>query len=97
VVLSDEIYDQILYDDAEFVPMATLVHNTLLLHDERFVQGVSSLRLSGRLGRIFPAISKARANISAVSNCCPPCASAAMCRVSGRCKRRSAAIKAFAN
>jgi alanine-synthesizing transaminase len=29
VVLSDEIYDHILYDDAEFVPMATLVHNTL--------------------------------------------------------------------
>ena len=29
LVLSDEIYDQILYDDAEFVPMATLVHGTL--------------------------------------------------------------------
>jgi len=29
VVLSDEIYDQIIYDDAEFVPMATLVHGTL--------------------------------------------------------------------
>ena len=29
VVLSDEIYDQILYDEAQFVPMATLVHNTL--------------------------------------------------------------------
>jgi alanine-synthesizing transaminase len=29
VVLSDEIYDQILYDDAEFVPMATLVQGTL--------------------------------------------------------------------
>jgi alanine-synthesizing transaminase len=29
VVLSDEIYDQILYDDAEFAPMATLVHGTL--------------------------------------------------------------------
>jgi alanine-synthesizing transaminase len=29
VVVSDEIYDQILYDDAEFVPMATLVHGTL--------------------------------------------------------------------
>jgi alanine-synthesizing transaminase len=29
VVLSDEIYDQILYDDAEFVPMATLVQATL--------------------------------------------------------------------
>jgi alanine-synthesizing transaminase len=29
VVLADEIYDQILYDDAEFVPMATLVQGTL--------------------------------------------------------------------
>jgi len=29
VVLSDEIYDQILYDGTEFVPMATLVHGTL--------------------------------------------------------------------
>jgi len=29
VVFSDEIYDQMLYDDAEFVPMATLVKNTL--------------------------------------------------------------------
>lgn len=29
VVYADEIYDQILYDDAEFVPMATLVHDTL--------------------------------------------------------------------
>jgi alanine-synthesizing transaminase len=29
VVFCDEIYDQILYDDAQFVPMATLVHGTL--------------------------------------------------------------------
>lgn len=29
VVFSDEIYDQILYDGAEFTPMATLVQNTL--------------------------------------------------------------------
>lgn len=29
VVFSDEIYDQILYDEAEFVPMATLVQGTL--------------------------------------------------------------------
>jgi alanine-synthesizing transaminase len=29
VVLSDEIYDHILYDGAQFVPMATLVNNTL--------------------------------------------------------------------
>jgi alanine-synthesizing transaminase len=29
VVFSDEIYDQMTYDAAEFVPMATLVHDTL--------------------------------------------------------------------
>ncbi len=29
VVYSDEIYDQILYDDVAFTPMATLVHNSL--------------------------------------------------------------------
>jgi alanine-synthesizing transaminase len=29
VVFSDEIYDQILYDGAEFIPMATLVHGAL--------------------------------------------------------------------
>ena len=29
VVFSDEIYDQMVYDGAEFVPMATLVHDTL--------------------------------------------------------------------
>jgi alanine-synthesizing transaminase len=29
VVFSDEIYDQMTYDDAQFVPLATLVHDTL--------------------------------------------------------------------
>ena len=29
VVFADEIYDQMTYDNAEFVPMATLVHHTL--------------------------------------------------------------------
>ncbi|MEJ2128356.1 MAG: aminotransferase class I/II-fold pyridoxal phosphate-dependent enzyme [Woeseiaceae bacterium] len=31
VLLSDEIYDQMVYDDAEFVPMATLVSNAVCL------------------------------------------------------------------
>ncbi|MGB5347273.1 MAG: aminotransferase class I/II-fold pyridoxal phosphate-dependent enzyme [Woeseia sp.] len=31
VVLADEIYDQMTYDDAEFVPLATLVRNSLCL------------------------------------------------------------------
>ena len=29
--MSDEIYDQMVYDDAEFIPMATLVSNTVCL------------------------------------------------------------------
>ena len=29
MLLCDEIYDQILYDDAEFIPMASLVHDTV--------------------------------------------------------------------
>ena len=29
VVFADEIYDQMVYDDAQFVPLATLVHDTL--------------------------------------------------------------------
>jgi len=31
VVLCDEIYDQMVYDDAEFIPIATLVSNTVCL------------------------------------------------------------------
>jgi alanine-synthesizing transaminase len=31
VVLADEIYDQMVYDDAEYVPIATLVENTVSL------------------------------------------------------------------
>jgi alanine-synthesizing transaminase len=31
VVLTDEIYDQMVYDNAEFIPLATLVNNTVCL------------------------------------------------------------------
>ena len=31
VILADEIYDQMVYDDAEFVPLATLIENTVCL------------------------------------------------------------------
>ena len=31
VIMSDEIYDQMVYDDAEFIPMATLVDNVVCL------------------------------------------------------------------
>ena len=68
-----------------------------VLHDERSFQGVSRLRLSGRLGRHSPAISKARANTWRAWSCCRRCACAATCPASGRCRRRWAAIKASAN
>ena len=53
VVFSDEIYDQILYDGAEFTPMATLVHGTLCATLSGLVEGVSRVRLSRRLGRVL--------------------------------------------
>jgi len=31
VVMADEIYDQMVYDDAQFIPMSTLVNNTVCL------------------------------------------------------------------
>jgi alanine-synthesizing transaminase len=31
VVLADEIYDQMVYDDAEFIPMATVIENSVCL------------------------------------------------------------------
>ena len=31
VIMADEIYDQMVYDDAEFIPLATLVENTVCL------------------------------------------------------------------
>ena len=63
VVFSDEIYDQILYDDAEFVPMATLVHGTLCATLVGLVEGVSRLRLSRRLGCRSRARSSMHASI----------------------------------
>ena len=50
VLMCDEIYDQIVYDDAEFVPLATLCKDTLVRDVQRPVEGVSRLRLSRRLG-----------------------------------------------
>ena len=50
VMLSDEIYDQMVYDDAEFVPMATLCHETLLRDLQRPVENLSGVRLSRRVG-----------------------------------------------
>ena len=49
VVFSDEIYDQMLYGDAEHIPMATLVHDTLMRHVQRAVKNLPGLWLPGRV------------------------------------------------
>jgi aspartate/methionine/tyrosine aminotransferase len=63
VVFSDEIYDQLLYGDAEFVPMATLGERYAVRNARRLVEGLSRLRLSRRLGRCSRARSTTRAII----------------------------------
>jgi alanine-synthesizing transaminase len=85
IVLSDEIYDQMLYDRAEFVPMATLVHDTLC----GTLSGLSKIyRACGyRVGWAGPITSR-RWSFS------PRCASAAACRRNGRCRPRWVAIRA---
>ena len=50
VLFSDEIYDGMTYDDAEFVPLAPLVKLDSSWHFQWSVKGLSRLRLSGRLG-----------------------------------------------
>ena len=63
MVFSDEIYDQMLYDDAEFVPMATLVQR----HAVRTMSGLSKVyRACGyRVGwAAFSGELEARATIS---------------------------------
>ena len=69
VVFSDEIYDQMTYDGAEFVPMATLVQRHAVLHDVGPLEGLSRLRLSRGLGVVLRATCAARATIFARSSC----------------------------
>ena len=68
-----------------------------VLHLERPVQGLSRLRLSGRLGRRSRATSSIRASTCRRSSCCRRCACAATCRGSGPCRPRSAATRASAS
>ena len=94
VVFSDEIYDQMPYDGAQFVPMATLVHDTAVRHLLRALQGVPRLRLPRRLGVLLRPHARGRrlperaraAGLAAPVRQRP--------RRSGRCRPRSAATRA---
>ena len=94
VVFSDEIYDQMTYDDAEFVPMATLVQHSSVLHDERPVEGLPRLRLPRRLGLVLRRPRKFPRLPVGASSCCLRCVSAATSLANGRCRRRSGATRA---
>ena len=66
VVFSDEIYDQMVYDGAESIPMATLVRDTLCATLSGSVEDLSRLRLSGRLGGVLgPAARRERLSVGA--------------------------------
>jgi alanine-synthesizing transaminase len=96
VVFSDEIYDQMLYDGATHVPMATLVHETLCAT----FNGLSKIyRACGyRVGWI--AFSGERENAGDYtctrSSCWPRCACVRTCRGSGPCRRPWAATRVCA-
>jgi hypothetical protein len=66
-VLADEIYDQMTYDGAARVPMATLVHESpraTLLAFEAYARACGPCRLGS-----VPASAKAAPNTCAASSC----------------------------
>ena len=95
VVLSDEIYDGITYDNVPFVPIASLVTDTLCATLSGFVQGVSRSRLSRGLGQFHRRGASTPRITWRHWNCCAPCTCAATCRRNGPCKAHWAATRAF--
>ena len=94
VVFSDEIYDQMTYDGAEFVPMATLVQRHAVLHDVRACRRSIAPAAIASAGRRSRASSSGARDYLAALELLRRCGCAATCRGSGPCRRRSAAIRA---
>ena len=93
VVFADEIYDQMTYDGAEFVPMATLVQDTLCAT----LSGLSKIyRACGyRVGwASFSGRTRNAGEYLPRSSCSARCVCAATCPRNGPCRRRSAATRA---
>ncbi len=97
VIFADEIYDQMTYDGAEFVPMATLVHHTLCCT----MSGLSKVyRACGyRVGwAVFSGdLENARDYLSGARTAVVAAALQQRRRASGPCRRRSAATRASRN
>lgn len=93
VLFSDEIYNRILYDDAEHVPVATLCRDTLCAT----FSGLSKVyRACGfRTGWVFFSGRKATPrSTSTRSSSWRRCGCARTCLGSGRCRPRSGACRA---
>ena len=88
IILADEIYDRMVYDDAVFIPIAPLVRNTVCLT----YSGLSKVyRACGyRVGWcIISGDVERGVSLPTAWSCSRRCACAATFRDSGRCRRRS--------
>lgn len=92
VVMSDEIYDRMVYDEAKFIPLATLATDTVCLTFPAFQKSIAPA-VTESAGACSAVILIVPPTISTAWSYCPRCDCAAMCPASGRCKRRSAGFK----
>ena len=94
LVLSDEIYDQILYDGADARRDRGARPRPAVPDVQRPVEGVPRGRLPGRLDGRVAARRRTRAATSRGWTCSPTCGCAPTCRPSTRSQPRSAAGRA---
>jgi alanine-synthesizing transaminase len=98
VVCRDEIYDQMTYDGAEFVPHGDPRAPHALRDDERLVEGLSGAAAIAVGWAASPATSEnSREYLSALESALVDCACAATWPGSGPCRPRSAVTRASAS
>ena len=96
-VFSDEIYDQMTYDGAEFVPDGDAGARHAVRDAFGAVQGLPCLRLPRRLGGVLRPRARRRGLPRGARAARRRCACVRNVRRSGRCRRRSADTRASAS
>ena len=91
VVFTDEIYDQITYDGAEYTPGGDAGQAHPVRHLRRSLQGLPLVRLSRGLAQLLGREGPRRASTCSASTPSCRCACARTWSASGRCRPRSAA------
>ena len=94
LLLADEIYDKILYDDAKHISAGVRGAGHAVPDLQRAVEGLPGRRLPVRLAGDHRAQGPRRAASSRASTCWPTCGCARMCLRSTRSRSRSAATRA---